>query len=147
MQQEPPFQEKLLDRNGFLTPRWRMWFQSLKTLDDQIGKQVTDTYTTSATLKTTDFGKRIEFNNGANPVTCYLPSVESSDIGGMLTIYKLGTGHLRIQAADSDTIGNSTAGGAILTAEPSRPGMNIKLQLQSETKWFATAGYGIWYVV
>lgn len=146
MQQEPPFSEKMLDRSGELTPRWRLWLMSLKTLDDQISIQKQETYTSSRQLTTSDFGKVIRFNNGSQNVTCTLPSANLADIGGSMTIYKLGTGNLRIYGHGSDVIGNSSAGKGIVSAEPTRK-ENVIVMVESANRWSITGGIGIWYVV
>ncbi len=146
IQQAPPLSQRLVDGQGNITPIWRRWFQSLKVFDDQISQPPTETYTGNRTLTVRDFGKNIKFNNGANPVTCYLPSVGSTDVSSWLQISKLGTGRLRIQASDSDTIGKSSVGGAIISVEPNRV-ENVRLYLESETHWDITGGIGIWNVV
>lgn len=147
LQLNPPIRTKMVSKDGIVSKEWAQWFRSLKVFDDKISQIVTETYTTDVSLTVRDMGKLIKFNNGANNLVCYLPSVESTDVGSIINIMKLGTGHLRIQAADSDVIGNSSAGGAIVSAEPDRVGANISLFLEAETRWSINAGLGIWYVV
>lgn len=147
IQLNPPIRTKLIDKNGFINKEWAQWFQSLKVFDDRISHHIVEVHTSNLTLGIRDIGKIIKFNNGSLNVNCYLPSVGALDVGSLITVMKLGTGNLRIQAVDSDTIGNSTAGGAVISAEPGRVGAHLTLFLNTETQWIITAGLGVWYVV
>ena len=147
LQQSPPIRTRMVGKEGIVTPEWANWFRSLKFFDDQINQSTADVYTTNVSLTLSQAGRIIKMNNGTEARICYLPSVASTDIGIYYTIMKLGSGNLRIKAADSDTIGNSSAGGALISAEPTRVGANVTLFLQSATMWIVNAGLGIWYVV
>jgi hypothetical protein len=147
LQQAPPFSARPLDSNGNWTNPWRSWLQSLMNLDNQISVSLTDIYTDSAHLATTQFGRTIKFNNVTKNIICYLPKVADIDIGGHLQIIKLGTGNLRIQAASNAQIGKSTFGGGLISGEPERQGANVTLHVESSIRWSVDAGLGIWYVV
>jgi hypothetical protein len=107
-------------------------------------KLVSVTYTSSRTLRSSDFGKVIKVNNGIENVKLSLPSVGASDVDYYLTVCRLGTGQVEIAAADSDTIEKSSAGGSILCNEPGRVVANVTLYLATETKWAILAATGLW---
>ena len=67
--------------------------------------------------------------------TLTLPSVTSSDIGLYFTIVKKGSGDLVIQASDSDTILDSTAGGTLSNTVSTDIYSTLTLVLISETEW------------
>ena len=114
----------------------------------RIPKKSSTTYTgVGATLTNGHFGRVVKFVNGGIGVTCNLPSVGSSDIDSWLIIMRIGSGSVRIQAADSDTIETSSAGGAIICSETTRVVANTTIYLASETKWAILAGTGIWSAV
>lgn len=143
LQLNPPIRSKLVDKNGLVSNEWAQWFRYLKFFDDQINQSIADTYTSNISLNLNQAGRIIKINNGIESRTVTLPSVTTTDIGIIYTIMKLGAGPLRIEAADSDTIGN---GVALVSAE-TRVGAHVTLFLQSETSWMVNAGLGIWYVV
>lgn len=171
---KPPFKSKIQDANPYsgITEPWRKYFENVNwdvtrkvdvvtsgTVNNIViittGGQIADsgysltkytsvTYTATQVLTTTSFGKIIKFNNGATNVTCYLPSVSATNIDSWLIIMRLGTGSLTIQAADSDTIEKSKAGGKLVCNESGRVVANVLLSLATETKWAILAGTGIW---
>lgn len=101
----------------------------------------TDDYT----IQTTDLGKIITMD-ATTSKTLTLPSVGSSDIGLYFTIVKKGSGDLVIQASDSDTILDSTAGGTLSNTVSTDIYSAITLVLISETEWIvkeATSGYWV----
>ena len=146
MQQIPPYSEKLLMPDGTLSRRWYLWFQSLKNLDDQISIWPSDTLTADYTVKAKDFGKILKFDNGNKTMTCQLPDATDSMIGAILTIVKLGSGQLRIKAGTGARIGSSNLGGTLVSAEPYRI-ENIRIFLETSTRWVTVGGLGVWYVV
>ena len=92
-----------------------------------------------------NFGKRNQIENSLE-VSVNLPSISSADIGKHLEIVKLGAGNLIINAADSDTILTSAAGGNISNSVAGEIGAFVKLVVDIETKWNVIAIYGIWVV-
>ncbi len=111
-------------------------------------KRPSTTYTNvGATLTTSHFGRVIKFDNGIHPVTCQMPSVGTGQIDHWITIIRLGSGSLRIKAADSDVIEKSRAGGSIICEETGRIAANVTLYLATETKWAIIGGTGIWLEV
>jgi hypothetical protein len=103
-----------------------------------------DTYTDSgATLDSDDFGKTVIVNSGSTQ-TVNLPSVSSSDIGAWYRIVKVGTGQVTIDAADSDTIADSSAGGTIYNNQAGEDYATITIQLATDTEWVVTKAHGTW---
>jgi hypothetical protein len=94
------------------------------------------------TIQTSDLGKIITMD-ATTSKTLTLPSVGSSDIGLYFTIVKKGSGDLVIQASDSDTILDSTAGGTLSNTVSTDVYSALTLVLISETEWIvkgATSG-------
>jgi hypothetical protein len=147
LQAEAPVYAKLTDKEGNVTPIWTNWFQLMMDTANRVYVSQPDIYTGDATLITKDFGKLIKFDNDRRMVHCYLPKGNEVDIGGKLSILRLGDGPLRIIASATDTIGNSSLGGGLVCAEPDRKGANVTLILQTSTRWSIDGGLGIWYVV
>lgn len=104
------------------------------------------TYSVDTRLNTSHFGKIIKFNSNLD-LTCYLPNVSILNVDSWVVVMRLGTGSLRIQAADADRIETSSAGGGTVCSEPGRKAANVKLFLASETQWAILAGTGIWIMV
>ena len=101
----------------------------------------TDDYT----IQTSDLGKIITMD-ATTSKTLTLPSVGSSDIGLNFTIVKKGSGDLVIQASDSDTILDSSAGGTLSNTVSTDIYSTLTLVLISETEWItkeATSGYWV----
>jgi hypothetical protein len=92
-------------------------------------------------LTTSDFGKTVRVNS-SDPQTVDLPSVSADEIGGRFKIWKLGSGKMTVQAADSDIIrvptpgASSSAGGTIYNEIEQY--VCIVLELVSATEWLAT---------
>ena len=98
---------------------------------------------TGIALTTADFGKTITVNSGSVQ-TIFLPSVSSADIGGQFSFVKLGAGNLVIDAADTDVIADSSAGGTIYNDTSSQVYATIGLRLVTDTKWVVLWGDGCW---
>ncbi len=142
-QQNAPVNTTPIGPDGRFRPIWQRWFQNVKTKDDEIRRRPYKIYTNEgATLTTHDFGKLILFNNGANNIIAYLPSVTVKDLWCWIQIMRTGTGSIKIQAVDSDKIERNTA--ALKCDEPKRAAANVTLQLITETQWVIIAGSGIW---
>lgn len=96
-----------------------------------------------ATLTTADFG-RTYYTNSSSARTFNLPSVDSSHIGAMFTFIKLGSGNLVIDAADSDYINDSAAGGTLTGNVAGETWASVTLRLVAADKWAIVAGCGTW---
>jgi hypothetical protein len=160
-------------KNQGITEPWRKWFSTVSwDVDQKVNKvsgataghiailtstgDIADggvgldkirstTYTITTILTTAAFGRVIKFDS-PNDLICYLPSVVAAQVDSWLTIMRLGTGMLTIQAADADTIEKSAAGGKIRCKEAGRVAANLTLFLATETKWAILGGTGIWEV-
>jgi hypothetical protein len=95
------------------------------------------------TLTLADIGKTVIVNSSSDR-TINLPSVDSSHVGATFTIWKLGSGRVTIDAADSDTIMDSAAGGTIYNSATGETWACIRLRLQSATQWAIEGGVGTW---
>lgn len=105
-----------------------------------------ETYTNvGTTLDSTDFGKVHIFDNGVNDVDCDLMSVATANMVASFICVRLGTGKLRMIAADADTILNSSAGGSIECTDATARGDYLIFRQIAETKW-TVSGFGIWSV-
>ncbi len=142
-----PLRERFLNTLGQITEPWRKWLNEIGGSSIPHHKFNSVIYTATKVLTAADFGKVIKFNNGASNVICYLPSVGPTDIDSFLIIMRLGTGMLRIKAADSDTIEKSSQGGILRCDEVGRVLANVILYLGTETKWSILGGTGIWKAI
>ena len=95
------------------------------------------------TLTTSDIGKTVVVNSSSDR-TVYLPSVDSSHIGATFIIWKLGAGKVTIDAADSDTIMDSSAGGTIYNTGSTEVWASLILRLETATQWGIQGGVGTW---
>jgi hypothetical protein len=95
------------------------------------------------TLTTSQIGMTVIVNSSSDR-TVNLPSVDSSHIGATFTIWKLGAGKVTIDAADSDTIMDSSAGGTISNSASTEIWACIKLRLETATQWGIQGGVGTW---
>lgn len=104
------------------------------------------TVTGNTVLGEEHFGKIIKVNSAAL-VTITLQSATAARIDKWQQIIRLGTGNLKIQAAGTDTIGPSSAGGYILSDE-TRENPRLSLDIPESGKWsFGLPGsYGIFKV-
>lgn len=107
------------------------------------GLFVTETKTDNYTVTTSDFGKLLVMNS-ASDKTFTLPSVTSSHVGAILTFAKIAAGKVTIDAADSDVIADSAAGGTIDNSQSTETYATLVIQLVSETKWSVVGGHGTW---
>lgn len=95
------------------------------------------------TVLLADAGKTLAMN-AATTKTFSLPSVDTADIGLELTFCKIGVGKVIIDAADSDTIADSSAGATIFNDLSNETYATIKLKLITSTKWLVIGGFGTW---
>jgi hypothetical protein len=99
--------------------------------------------TASITLTTSDLGKNIRVTSSSSR-TVTLPSVDASNDGSKVRITKLGSGNVIIQAADSDLIGDSTAGGTCTNSTSTETYAYLDLEyVDSAVKWLMS-GSGTW---
>jgi len=95
------------------------------------------------TLITADFGRTVVINSSSARAV-NLPSVDAVDLGGLITVVKLGTGNVTIDAADSDTINGGAAGGTLINDVAAEGFAYVTLRLVSATAWLIVAGTGHW---
>lgn len=91
---------------------------------------------------TTDTSKTLVMDTVAK--TFSLPSVDATNVGLWFTFVKANAGSLIIDAADSDLINDSSAGGTIYDAQTNETYAVIIVQLVSATQWVAYGGVGTW---
>lgn len=97
---------------------------------------VTVTYTTTATTTLTVADMNLILAvEVAGATVVNLPSVAAGDIGTWVIIHKMGAGNLVINAADSDKINDSSAGGAITNDTAAQTYAVISLVLITATEW------------
>jgi hypothetical protein len=112
--------------------------------DQTKAKAVVATKTTDYTITTSDFGKTLRMNSGSDK-TFTLPSVSAVDDGARLTVVKLGAGKVTIQAADSDIIADSTAGGTIYNNTAAQIYADVNLEYVDATvTWVIRGAHGSW---
>lgn len=100
----------------------------------------TQTKTDDYNVTTSDLGQSLRMNS-ASDKTFYLPPMGSSEDGGRITFIKQGSGKMTLDAADSDCIDDSTAGGTIYTTSLYA---TITLEyVDSMTRWVIISAYGI----
>ena len=141
-----PTDDKFLTEGKEISEPWRKLLGEMTSPYLPYDKFQAKIYTVSTLLRPSDFGKIIKMDNGANNVICTLPSVNEKDIGAWVGFLRLGTGSLTIQAADSDTIEKSSAGGKLVCNETGRVAANLIIHLVTATKWAILWGTGIWQV-
>lgn len=90
----------------------------------------------------TDKGKTLVMDTVAK--TFNLPSVDASNVGVWFTFVKTNAGTLIIDAADTDVINDSSAGGTLYDAQTNETYATIIVELVSATQWVAHAGLGTW---
>ena len=107
------------------------YYESVESAKNAVTTK-TDTYS----ITISDLGKgRIFLMNAAGDKIFNLPSVAAGDVGSEITLGKVGAGKLTIQAADSDTIHDSSAGGTIYNNIAGETYILIRLKLIQTTKW------------
>jgi hypothetical protein len=104
---------------------------------------LTETGGTTVNLTTADFGKTITLDNGSAQ-TINLPSVDSTHIGAWYRIVKLSSSQVTIDAADSDTIADSSAGGTIVNSQSDQDYATIMLELITADEWMIVDAHGTW---
>ena len=95
------------------------------------------------TLTTDDFGKTISVDSSSSQ-TVTLPSVDSTNLGAWVRVLKLNSGQVTVDAADSDTIADSTAGGTIYNNQSGQDYAVIEIQLANGTEWVVVHAEGTW---
>lgn len=101
------------------------------------------TYTDTENVLTTQTSETLVMDSALDKVF-NLPSVDATNIGIWFTFVKIGAGKVTIQAADSDVIIDSSAGGTVYNGEAGETYATLTLELVSATKWVATAAFGSW---
>ena len=99
------------------------------------------TYTDDHTVLLTQTGHILVMNSTSNK-TFTLPSVAAADVGTVYTFINISTGRLTIDAADSDTIDDSNAGGTIYSDDNTIA--SITIRLVSTTHWQIIGANGAW---
>lgn len=97
------------------------------------------------TLEVSDLNKVYVIDSN-DDLTIYMPSVDTDQLASKIKFKHYGTGKLTLQAADSDTIDNSSAGGSIYHQQSgiSQEG-SITLQLVKSTHWAVNDILGPWF--
>jgi len=111
--------------------------------DARIARCLTQAADAGIALTSADLGKTITINS-ASAQTVTLPSVGSSDIGAQVTILKLGSGTVTVQASSGTYIADSTNGGSIYNNATSPAYASVTLRLATSTRWMLTGGDGAW---
>ena len=112
-------------------------------LDKTLAQPVVVTKTSDYTITTADFGKTLRMNS-ASAYTFTLPSVGSTEDGSRLCISKLGAGKVTIQAADSDLIGNSSAGGTLYNNTAELYAVVNLEYIHAIVTWVIRGAHGSW---
>ena len=103
-----------------------------------------ETHTTSQVLAVADLNK-VHIFNSALDLTCTLPSVGADQLGYMVIMAKMGVGDLKIIAADTDTILDSSAGGSIECTDNTYEMPKMGLRLLTATEWHSGPDcFGVW---
>jgi hypothetical protein len=106
-------------------------------------RNTVNTKTDNYTVRYSDSGKTLVMDS-ASDKTFTLPSVSANNVGLTFTFVKINSGRVTIQAADSDTIDNSTGGGTIYDSQAGETYATITIQLVTETKWVVIGIRGTW---
>jgi hypothetical protein len=110
----------------------------------QVPEISVSTKTDSYVILITDFGKSLRMNS-ADAEIFTLPSVDATNDGAKVTLIKIGAGNLTIQAADSDKIADSSAGGTILNSTAAQTWATITLEYCDATvTWNVIGAHGTW---
>ena len=114
----------------------------------KIAKHLTQANDTGGTLTSGDFGKTITVNSASMQIFI-LPPVTAADIGATITMVKLGTGIVMIQAADGTQIADSGLSSAgtpkgIYNSSVTETYATITLRLTTSTIWSILGGDGTW---
>lgn len=102
------------------------------------------TKTDDYVITTTDLGKSLRMNSVADK-TFTLPSVGTDQDGFRLTIMKINSGKVTIDAVDSDKIADSGASGTIYDDVAAEIYATITLEyVHATTTWVIVSGHGTW---
>ena len=99
--------------------------------------------TTDYSIASTDFGKSLRMN-ATTDKTFSLPSVADANDGATITLEKMGSGRLTIDAADSDYIHNSGAGDGIYNDDNSTYATLTLRYCHADVRWYIVGGMGAW---
>jgi hypothetical protein len=145
--QLPPVKERLIDERGFIQPAWARWFQTFSVVADAAKRTPDLAYSSDVSLSTRDYGKLILFDCSSGDLVCTLPPVNSQDVNGWLTVFRIGSNRLTLVPAESSSrVEYGSYGGRVWNEETKRAAANLTLQLISLTQWGITGSTGIWYV-
>ncbi|MBP7796784.1 MAG: hypothetical protein KA059_08435 [Elusimicrobiales bacterium] len=111
--------------------------------DVRLARVLTQAADSGITISTADFGKTITINSSSDQ-TVTLPSVSASDVGATITVVKLGSGKVTIDAPSGVYIADSSAGGTIYNNTASQTYATISLRLVTADKWVIMWGDGCW---
>ena len=131
-----------------ITKPWREYFdETTKEVGYSLRRKFnTLSYTGSCTLDDTSFGKIIKVTCNVES-TITLPTVTSTLVDSWVTILRIGTAVIRIQAPSGTSIGNSGVGGAVICSELDRKDANLQLVAATTALYVILSGTGIWKVV
>lgn len=105
----------------------------------------TVTISSGITISTTNSSVvYVATNTTPDVYTFTLPTVSSADIGTYYIFSKTGSGKVIIQAAGTNTISDSSAGGTVYCDLTIETYANVKLMLVSATQWLMLGGDGDW---
>jgi hypothetical protein len=135
------------DKHGIPKP-WREWFDEVAVeLGYATRKKInTKSYTGSRTLVASDMGNIIKVTCNA-PSTITLPTITSGLVDSWVTVLRLGTATIRIQAPATAAIESSGVGGGLVCTEAARQGANLTVFAASTTLYVILSGTGIWTVM
>ena len=103
-----------------------------------------ETKTDDYTITAADLGKSLRMS-AATAKTFSLPSVGASEDGARITLMKIGAGQVTVDAADSDTIWDSSAGGTIYNDVAAETRAMVTLEyVHSVAKWVIVEIFGTW---
>jgi hypothetical protein len=113
------------------------------TAEARIARATTTAADTGLALTTSDFGRTITVNSAAAR-TVNLPAATAADIGANITVIKLGSGKVTIDAPAGVYIADSGAGGTIYNNAAVPAYAAITLRLVAVDRWVPVSGHGAW---
>ena len=91
-----------------------------------------------------DLGNSLRMN-ATDAKTFTLPSVSATEDGKRITLSKIGAGKVTIQCADTDTIGDSSAGGSLYCDTAAETSSNVTIEyVHTNTNWMIISDFGTW---
>jgi hypothetical protein len=123
---------------------WVRWLNSVKIAENEAVKAPHRTSAVDSTIITTDLGKTVLFSIGANDRVCTLILSTGLSTYSLVTIARIGTGKLTINASGADAIESDVA---YFTDDNTRLYCSITLQLISAGQWAIFDSVGVWEVV